>query len=232
MKETLRVSGKTIGISLLIYAIILIFRLHYVGIMALLTLLVCATKARTLYNKCRTRQAWYDLAKALLQTYVIVTIIYLLSWFLGGWGFFGSLLIILFIAAYKIFVNWKEFIKGLRDIETGIWGRPLERQYWRDRKPPKLRFTLTKGGGGKKMKLTKEPLHPVICWISLIAFVLIGALTLTHSILTALVALHSGANVGYFIGYLFGVFVIVMLVYILPVIMIATYLRHSRRWHQ
>lgn len=240
-KHILKVSARQIGISLLIYALILIFHLRYIGIMLLLTVLVLLGYSKRLltadYRTVTARQTRKELSKSLLTTYIIVTIIYLLSWILGPYGFYGSLLIVFFIAAYKIVIKRREFMEGVREIETEIWGRPLDRKYWKDHRPPKIRLAIRKKNlTGDSMKhkqknKPKAPLPPALCWVSLAAFVIIGALSVTNSLLTALVAINSGVGVLYFIGYLLGLLCIVWLAYIFPVIMMATYLRQSRKYH-
>lgn len=239
LKDQLRISGRTIGVSLLIYAVILIARLHYLGVLLLFTALTILTHSKNILKNYRARSVYFALLKSLLKMYLIITIIYFLSWLLGPWGFFGTLLIILLLAAYRIFTSWQEFVNGLRDIETQIWGRPLDRKEWQNHKPPKLRLVFKKRQNvtGETMKKKQKqkiirPLHPALCWISLAAFVIIGGLAITDNLIAAIFALYGGVGIGYFIGYLMGVFVIVVLVYLIPIVMISKYIRYARRHYE
>lgn len=61
------------------------------------------------------------------------------------------------IGVLKIFLNWSIYINGIRHIESRIFGRPLDKDYWpqdsRGRaKIPKIKFKFRRCKNGKSKK--------------------------------------------------------------------------------
>lgn len=229
----LKVSGKHIALSLLVYSIILIARPGYFLLLLILASLSLITSvgAAALYNK-KVRPL--QILKSVTTMVVIVTIIYLIAYWLGPYGFYSTLVIILGLSAWRILKNRKAFIKGLRDIETMLWGRPLDRSAWNGKRPPRLKFVLHKKGsnleGGKMKRRIKRTRHVPqwLAWISLIGFILVGALAIVENIIGAMFVLHNGGSAVTFAGYLVGVLVMAMIVWFVPIVIMAKYIKHLR----
>lgn len=237
MLETLKVSGRTIIISLLLWVIILILRPGYAGLMIIMACLVLVLNVKQLiriffccvWGRFHT---WEDIKKILLQllhVWIFVSVIYYLSRLLGSWGFWGSLIIVLLIAGYKIVRSWREFLQGLREIETDIFGAPLDRQHWQDQTPkfPRIRLTQKNIGGNMKKKRKSRPVPKVLAWISIICFGLLGALAITDNMVYALMGIHNGAGALHFALYLVGVFLMALIGWLVPLVMMVQYIKHA-----
>jgi hypothetical protein len=72
---------------------------------------------------------------------VLVSLITLFS----TWGFIGIFGILCFIALWKIFWNWGQFLQGKQMIEKMVWGKPLK-DFKTGKDIPKIRIGKNKGG--------------------------------------------------------------------------------------
>lgn len=50
--------------------------------------------------------------------------------FLEIWGITGIIIFLLILATYKLYKKRDAFEAGLSNIETMIWGKPLNKDYW------------------------------------------------------------------------------------------------------
>lgn len=49
----------------------------------------------------------------------------------GGKGFYGWLAITLIFAGWRLIRAWSFFMSVLRYIETMMWGKPMDKEYWK-----------------------------------------------------------------------------------------------------
>ena len=101
-------------------------------------------KARLFFRKLQRRVG--GLIKNLLFIILLVNMykyfgVYGL--FVGALGF--TLLIIIF--------RWKHFVMAMQYTESKIWGDPLDRIYWKNKKLPKVKIVWRKKKNGKSKKL-------------------------------------------------------------------------------
>lgn len=57
---------------------------------------------------------------------IFVIIIATLEYLLGGYGFIGLLLIVLGIAAWRLYNSWDLYMDAIRTVERGVWGATAE----------------------------------------------------------------------------------------------------------
>lgn len=69
----------------------------------------------------------------------IVGLILVLETF-GLKGLWGLLVLVLLISAFGIYRNRDMFMQIIRNIETTIWGKPLEKEWWGKEKLPKIKI--------------------------------------------------------------------------------------------
>jgi len=62
---------------------------------------------------------------------IIVGLYYLNAW-LGKYGWIGLVVIVLLLVAYRLIASRKKYVDSMRTIETQMFGKPLEKKYWRE----------------------------------------------------------------------------------------------------
>ena len=72
----------------------------------------------------------FKFIKFCITTYISVLIIVLGIRWLGAYGIIGFVLIVVFFGAYKIIKQRKFFMEGMREIETMIFGKSLDKKNW------------------------------------------------------------------------------------------------------
>ena len=136
----LKQSGKGIGMSLGIYAAVLLFGLSIIHIGVLLSAFSIIMYAWKAYKK--ERQPEKDLIKSLCTLWIVLCIIGTLQYFVGGWGFLGLIIIVLVLSTIIILKRRKDFIKAIEDIETQIWGKPLTQHSKQELKAKRIKIKL------------------------------------------------------------------------------------------
>jgi len=72
----------------------------------------------------------FKFIKLCITTYIsILLIVSAIKW-LGAYGIIGFVLIVIFFGAYKIYKQRKFFMEGMREIETMIFGKSLDKKNW------------------------------------------------------------------------------------------------------
>ncbi|MFO7968670.1 MAG: hypothetical protein R6U15_00975 [Candidatus Izemoplasmatales bacterium] len=84
----------------------------------------------------------YKIKNILIIFAKIAGVILILKLF-GGYGFIVFCAV---LALYKIIIQRKLVMDSIRNIETRIWGYPLEKKYWKNRgkKIPKVKIKWKK----------------------------------------------------------------------------------------
>jgi len=95
---------------------------------------------RLLWNKHRFKLERYG------GIFLLIGSLMLAAKLFGGWGIFG---IIIFFAVFALIQLWRgreTYKLGMQNIETQIFGRPLEKDYWEkgELKKKKIKFVLKK----------------------------------------------------------------------------------------
>ena len=88
---------------------------------------------------------------------IIITILFIVALILvldtwGMKGFLGLLIIVLIMFAYQLYKNWNTFMGLLRQIETLIWKKPLDKTEWKkgEMKNTKVKIVWRKKNGNKE----------------------------------------------------------------------------------
>lgn len=80
--------------------------------------------------------------KDYIITLVVVVCLYTAGYFLGAYGIIGTVLMVLGVVVYKLLRKRSEFMKGIREVETMMFGSTLDKNNWQDNKPklPKVKI--------------------------------------------------------------------------------------------
>lgn len=118
-------SMYTIVYVVVLVSIMRLLKLSMWGVIAFLCLLVFGFM---FYQSIRYKNKFdlWVLIKNWIHIIVIVIILYSLSYF----GFWGSILAIIFICSFMIFKRRKKFFEAMERIETTIYGKPLNKKNW------------------------------------------------------------------------------------------------------
>ena len=68
-----------------------------------------------------------DNAKKYVKSMVIISSIILISMYFMKWGVIGFLIVVLLLAGWKLWRGREMYVDGMRNIETQIWGEPLDK---------------------------------------------------------------------------------------------------------
>lgn len=93
----------------------------------------------TLYKK-KQEFSFKKLGQNLASLAGILFLIYVLSMLFGGWGIPGLLLIVVVLTGVIIYKRKETYMEAMRDVETQIWGKPLDRKEWKGQKPPRIKL--------------------------------------------------------------------------------------------
>ena len=87
----------------------------------------------------KNKNKWWGRVKSLAllvaNVAILIFLVENLGYLYGAVGFLG---IILVFTIYRIVTRWKSFINGVRMVETQMFGKPLEKNYWGKNEKPKL----------------------------------------------------------------------------------------------
>lgn len=75
--------------------------------------------------------------------------------YFGAKGFWGVILLLFILSGYRAFKMRNEILIGIKQVEMAIWGKPLDKQFWKEgewhkRKKRKLKFVWKKKNGMTK----------------------------------------------------------------------------------
>lgn len=84
------------------------------------------------------------------------------------WILIGCLLV---FVAYMIFKSWSNLMMGMRNIETAVWGKPLDRDMWDkgEMNNTKVKFVY-RGKPMKKVPLENKHLATFFFWLFIAFF--------------------------------------------------------------
>lgn len=87
-------------------------------------------------------------AANLLYFVISIVILILLVEHFGKWGVFGFVGFCIAYALWIIFSRFKNFMMVMRQVETKIWGKPLDKKFWGkgELKRTKLKIVWLKKG--------------------------------------------------------------------------------------
>ena len=88
------------------------------------------------------------------RTILLIALFLLIIQAFETWGLIGILIFLVSFVAYKFWVQRELLMVGLRDTETRIWGRPLDKELWdkKEMKNTKLKFVWRKKKNAKLEK--------------------------------------------------------------------------------
>lgn len=95
--------------------------------------------------------------KKKLKTLLYIAALFIVIGMFEWWGFWGALVFIIVMIAYKLYTQRESFLVALRDTETRIWGKPLEKEIWdkNEMKNTKLKFVWRKDRNETKEAVDK-----------------------------------------------------------------------------
>lgn len=96
--------------------------LSITGIILGVTIIIDVIRYRNKTHIFREEKYYLDKARLI----IIVTIFFFLIKWLGAYGLWGVVAIVLGICAYRLYKSRSEYIGTMREIETKIWGAPLD----------------------------------------------------------------------------------------------------------
>jgi len=102
---------------------------------------------KNLYNSAKTELiiVLRRLSAVLLSIWCLYS---LYVWFAYGFLWFFLMLVTTGAVLFIVFRSY--LMLAIRSIEMKVWGKPLDKTYWKDEKPPKLKFVWNKKGDNKK----------------------------------------------------------------------------------
>jgi len=62
---------------------------------------------------------------------IFLALFYFVSLKAAAYGAIGIIVLILLLSGYRLYRARSLYMEGLRDIETRIWGKPLDKKEWR-----------------------------------------------------------------------------------------------------
>lgn len=134
MKD-LKTEMKKVGAGLLfvitIYSISAYFRLEWYWVWCIL---MGSISAMMIYKKSFK-------ILALVKAGITIAVIMLVFRFLGGYGTFGFIAIIILAVIYILLKKRKEYISVKHTIEEQIWGKPIKDYVYNGEKLPKIKIT-------------------------------------------------------------------------------------------
>lgn len=140
------------GMIGLLYSIIIIMVLRWLKLdmVGMVMFFNCLAVGHYVYRVIRKKEAWSigKFIKTILKTSAtMLLILYLIRW-LGAYGIIGFILIIFILAGWRIIRNKKMYMDGLRNIESMIWGKPLDKKEWKkdEFKNTKIKIVMNKNG--------------------------------------------------------------------------------------
>lgn len=81
--------------------------------------------------KLLSRERWKSILKIGGTIFFFILIAEESHYFLR-YGIYGIISLILIFVAIKIVTNWQGYMSGVRSVETTIFGKPLEKKFWKD----------------------------------------------------------------------------------------------------
>jgi len=119
------------GILLLGIILTLYYTIKPQGLIPIIILITIPT---IIYDLIKEGWEGFKIKKILVMWLVITIIYYLNTWsaLYGLWGFIG---IVLLFSFYRLFKAKRLILKVMQNIETKIWGAPLDdEKYWKEKK--------------------------------------------------------------------------------------------------
>lgn len=75
---------------------------------------------------------WIAEVPTLIKMAVLIIACALIYTYVGAYGALGFIAATLLVVAVYIWLQRGTFINSIRYVETQIWGRPLDRKYWKE----------------------------------------------------------------------------------------------------
>lgn len=118
----------------LCYAIlfILIITLFHLGLLQVIILVWLINIVLFVYDIVRRkkRMCMHLEILALIRNSIFSSLLIILLVFLARFGWIGYVLSIAIICSWIMFRRWKQFMVGIRRLETALYGKPLDRELW------------------------------------------------------------------------------------------------------
>ena len=142
--------NSLIGLTYIVILIIII-RLLQLNRWQIIVLLCSINLIFMLYAAVTKKQPFS--IKKFVKNCLFITIFILVLVFLTRFGVWGYAISILMITAWMLTKRWKRYMKGLRRLESMIYGKPLDKELWKKgefKNRPKKKIVWRKKHGNKK----------------------------------------------------------------------------------
>lgn len=127
----LRAAAPNILMSFIIIGIIILFKPNFIGLLGIISIVILVQQLK---NKSKLKTIIYSL----IHSWFYITIIYGMYHVLGGYGLIGYTVSILILALWRMYANRIILMDGMRRIETMLFGKPLDKENWKDGEKPKI----------------------------------------------------------------------------------------------
>ena len=102
----------------------------------LVTMSFCVDLVRSIHEQKKIRFINW------VRTFIVIAALVGISSWLGAYGAIGVAAVVLIIVVYKLVSGRRQYMKGMREIETQLFGKPLDKKEWGEDKPkfPKVKL--------------------------------------------------------------------------------------------
>lgn len=130
-KEIINMAAYPFTIAALLIVLARLFKPQGLFNYLILFIVIYAPLESFVKNKNLLSKEW------LLKTFkllLLLSFFYLIINWLGTYGLVGLIIIVLGFATYRIYKGRVYFMQGMRSIEEKLFGKPLDKKEWRNKK--------------------------------------------------------------------------------------------------
>jgi len=128
-------------IKYIIYMVIIVITINILhpSTWQLIYILSGSSVVLYIYTK-RKELSFKDVLLFLIKTFITLSIIIFSIKWLGAYGIIGFILIIILLVAYRLVKQNAQYFEGIRELETMIFGKPLDKDKWKDGELKKFKW--------------------------------------------------------------------------------------------
>ena len=128
LQQVMKESLPGVGQALLLVGSIILFKPSFITLCVIFLGLHVIT---SFYKAHKEREPkgkkwWLRLGRTTATLLITINILYLINYYLGGWGWVGLFLTVIIISGYILYTKRKQYIRWVRLIEKMIWGKTAE----------------------------------------------------------------------------------------------------------
>ena len=149
-KEILLSSLPNLLFSVLIIILVLAFGIGFKILLPIIIGFVVLTYCYKTLVKKESPFKFGRLFISIVKSSLMLGLVYAYLYYTKGWGVLSVVLLVFGFSAYLLIKKKSYLMTGIKDIETQIWGKPLDRREWKGESLPKLKFKFKKNKGDDK----------------------------------------------------------------------------------